>query len=190
VTATPPVRLAPAISFMKPRPPTSCFQYVMSVPEVSTICSTPHDRIHGRLTLRLDLNQLHPRVLRATSVHTVSQVAEPGLGALAPDLLDARVGVVACDALAGDRHPVLIAGVEERDVDLWRAVLEVVELLAVGVGEEEEVGAGALGDGHGAADGLEGGVLVCWVVGGFGGCSRWSLDLRLRLDGRCPGYRS
>lgn len=30
VTATPPVRFAPAISFMNPRAPTSCFQYEMS----------------------------------------------------------------------------------------------------------------------------------------------------------------
>lgn len=93
-------------------------------------------------------------------MHAIAQVAEPGLGALAPDLLDARVGVVACDAFAGNGHPVLVAGVEERDVGFGRAVLEVVELLAVGVGEEEEVGAGALGDGHGATDGLERDVLV------------------------------
>jgi hypothetical protein len=119
-------------------------------------------------------------------VHAVSQIAEPGLGALAPDLLDARVGVVACDALAGDGHPVLVAGVEERDVDLWRAVLEVIELLTVGVGEEEEVGTGALGDGHGAADGLEGDTLVGkWWVWGIE-----QVDLRLRLGGRCPEYRS
>ena len=100
-------------------------------------------------------------------MHAVSQVAEPGLGALTPDLLDARVVVVAGDALAGDGHPVLVAGVDERDVGLGRAVLEVVELLAVRVGEEEEVGAGALGDGHGAADGLGRIVLVggtFWVV--------------------------
>jgi hypothetical protein len=31
VTATPPSKLAPAISFMKPKLPTSCFQYVMSI---------------------------------------------------------------------------------------------------------------------------------------------------------------
>lgn len=89
-------------------------------------------------------------------MHAIAQVAEPGLGALAPDLLDARVCVVASHALAGDGYPVLVAGVDERDVCLGRAVLKVVELLAVGVGEEEEVGTGALGDGHGAADGLEG----------------------------------
>lgn len=93
-------------------------------------------------------------------MHAVSQVAKPRLGALGPNLLDARVGVVARDALASDRHPILVAGVDERDVGLGRAVLEVVELLAVRVGEEEEVGAGALGDGHGAADGLEMFVLV------------------------------
>jgi len=81
-------------------------------------------------------------------VHAVAQVAEPRLGALAPDLLDAGVVVVACDALAGNRHPILIAGVDERHVGLRRAVLEVVELLAVGVGKEEEVRAGALCDGH------------------------------------------
>lgn len=96
-------------------------------------------------------------------MHTVSQIAEPRLGALGPNLLDARVGVVTGDALASHRHPVLVAGVDERNIGLGRAVLEVVELLAVRVGKEEEVRAGALGDGHGAADGLETTVLV----GGF-----------------------
>lgn len=88
-------------------------------------------------------------------MHAIAQVAEPSGGALGPDLLDARVVIVAGDALASDGNPVLVAGVHERYIGLWRAVLEVVELLAVSVGEEEEVGAGALGDGHGAADGLE-----------------------------------
>lgn len=118
-----------------------------------------------KLTLRPNLNQLHPRVLRPASVHAVSQVAEPRLGALGPDLLDARVGVVAGDALAGYGHPVLVAGVDERNIGLGRAVLEVIELLAVRVGEEEEVGAGALGDGHGAADGLGRRVLVGGLIG-------------------------
>ena len=107
-------------------------------------------------------------------MHAVSQIAEPGLGALAPDLLDARVVVVARDALTRDGHPVLVAGVDERDVGLGRAVLEVVELLAVRIGEEEEVGPGALGDGHGAADGLGGVswwvdcIILCCVVRGNG----------------------
>jgi hypothetical protein len=125
----------------------------MSIQQVSDSSST-RAGIAVQLTLRPNLNQLHPRVLRPASVHAISQIAEPSFGALAPDLLDARVVVVAGDALAGDGHPVLVAGVDERDVGLGRAVLEVVELLTVRVGEEEEVGPGALGDGHGAADGL------------------------------------
>lgn len=103
-------------------------------------------------------------------MHAVSQISKPRFGALGPHLFDARVVVVAGHALAGDRHPVLVAGVDERYVGFGRPVLEVVELLAVRVGEEEEVGAGALGDGHGAADGL-GGVswgLIGYVIGGFG----------------------
>jgi hypothetical protein len=106
------------------------------------------------LTLRLDLNQLHPGILGPASVHAIAQVSEPGFGALGPDLFDARVRVVGRDALAGHGDPVLVAGVEEGDVCFGRSVFEVVEFLAVGVGEEEEVGAGAFGDGHGAADGL------------------------------------
>jgi len=87
-------------------------------------------------------------------VHSIAQVSEPSFGALGPDLFDARVRVVGRDALARHGHPVLVAGVEEGDVCFGGPVLEVVEFLAVGIGEEEEVRAGAFGDGHGAADGL------------------------------------
>ena len=87
-------------------------------------------------------------------MHAISQIAKPRFGALGPNLFDARVAVVAGHALARHGDPVLVAGVDERDVGFGRPVLEVVEFLAVRVGEEEEVGAGAFGDGHGAADGL------------------------------------
>jgi hypothetical protein len=107
-----------------------------------------------KLTFRPNLNQLHPRVLGPASVHSIAQVPEPSLGALGPDFFDARIRGVRGDALARDGDPVLVAGVEEGDVCFGRSVFEVVEFLAVGVGEEEEVGAGAFGDGHGAADGL------------------------------------
>lgn len=126
-------------------------------------------------------------------MHAITQVSKPRFGAFAPHLFDARIIVVARDALTRHGHPVLVAGVNERDVGFRRAVLEVVELLAVRVGEEEEVWAGALGDGHGAADGLLGGVvLVDGLVGLWDGMS-WlgvAFDLRLRLDGKYPGYRS
>jgi len=93
-------------------------------------------------------------------MHAIAQIAKPSFSPFTPDFFDARVRVVGRDALARDRHPVLVAGVDEGDVCLGRAVLEVGEFLAVRVGQEEEVRAGAFGYGHGAADGL-GGEGVC-----------------------------
>lgn len=152
--ATPPVRLAPTISFAKPKPPTSCFQYEMSAE--SFVSSTLHN-VHSsqlKLTLRLNLNQLHARILRAASVHAVLEVAEPGRRAFAPDLFDARVGVGGDDGFARHGDPVLVAGVGEGNAGLGLALLEVGEFLAVRVGQEEEVRSRAFGDGHGAGDGL------------------------------------
>lgn len=126
----------------------------MSTQEVSLILSSLSYVAPEELTLRLNLNQLHPRVLRPTSMHAILQITKPRRGALAPHLLDTRVGVRSRDGFAGDRDPILVARVVEGDVGLFGALLEVVELLAVCVGEEEEVGPCALGDGHGAADGL------------------------------------
>ena len=122
--------------------------------KIQSACLSSKPQRLEELTLRPDLNQFHPGIFRPTSVHSISQISKPGLGPLGPDFFDARVRVVARHALAGDGDPVLVAGVEEGDGRFGRAVLEVVEFLGVCVGEEEEVGAGAFGDGHGAADGL------------------------------------
>lgn len=117
-------------------------------------------RILNQLTLGLNLNQLHARILRAASVHSVLEVAEPRGRAFAPDLFDARVGVGGDDGLARHGDPVLVAGVGEGNAGLGLALLEVGEFLAVRVGQEEEVRSRAFGDGHGAGDGLGRAVLV------------------------------
>lgn len=113
----------------------------------------------------------------------VLEVAEPGGCALAPDLLDARVGVAGGDGLAGDGDPVLVARVDEGDVGFTRALLKVIELLAVGVGKEKEVGAGALGYSHRAADGLK---HCQW----FAGMQESRLILHQCLGGTCPACQS
>lgn len=113
----------------------------------------------------------------------VLKVAEPGGRALAPDFLDARVGVAGGDGLAGDGDPVLVARVDEGDVGFAWSLLEVVKLLAVGVGKEEEVGAGALGYSHRAADRLE---RCQW----FADTQEMWLILRQFLDGTCPACQS
>ena len=86
-------------------------------------------------------------------MHAIAQIPEPSARALGPDLLDARILIAARDGLARHRHPVLGAAVLERDGDGAGVLLNVVELGAVGVGKEQEVWTGSLGDGHGAVDG-------------------------------------
>ena len=69
----------------------------------------------------------------------VLQVAEPSRNTLVVDLFDARVVVAACDRLACDGDPVLVAAILE--VEICDGIrLDVIELLAIRVGEEEEVG--------------------------------------------------
>ena len=80
------------------------------------------------LTLGLNLNELHPRILRLASVYAIAQVAEPGARAPAPDLLDSGVFVAGGDSLAGDGNPVLVAAVLEGDGDSLGVLLDVVEL--------------------------------------------------------------
>ena len=80
------------------------------------------------LTLGLNLDELHPRVLRLASVYPITQVAEPCARAPAPDLLDARVFVASRDSVASDGDPILVAAVLEGDGDGLRVLLDVVEL--------------------------------------------------------------
>lgn len=108
------------------------------------------------LTLGPNNDQPHPRVIGATGVHAVTQVTEPGAYSLAVGGLEAGVLVGDHDGVAGDVDPRLRFAVLEGQVD-FLARVQVGELFAVCVGEEEEVGAGALGNCHGAADGLHGG---------------------------------
>ena len=77
-------------------------------------------------------------------MHAVAQIAEPGRDGLAVELFDARVAVGGCRAGTGDGDPVLRGGVLE---GYLRGGVggKVAEFLGVVVGEEEEVGAGALG---------------------------------------------
>lgn len=91
-------------------------------------------------------------------MHPIAQIAKPGIRAFTVVLLDAGVVVGGRDHVPGDTDPVLRAAVLERD--RRRAVVgQVLEFLAVAVGEVEEVGPRAFGDGHGAEDGAEVGPL-------------------------------
>lgn len=95
-----------------------------------------------------DLDEANARVLRATVVLAVTEVAEPGLERRRVVLLDA--GAVGLDGSgAGDAGP-LAGVVEESEVDLG-VLLEVVGLAGLGVGVEDEVNAVVL--------------LRCWVSG-------------------------
>ena len=80
------------------------------------------------LTLGLNLNELHPRILRLASVYPITQVAEPGAGAPAPDFLDPGVFVAGRDSFTGNGDPVLGAAVLEGDGDSLGVLLDVVEL--------------------------------------------------------------
>ena len=78
---------------------------------------------------------------------SITQIAEPGVDALAVNLLDARVVVGNCDGLAGDADPIHVAGVLESDLG-GLVVLEVFKFLGVVVGEEQEIWADTFGHGH------------------------------------------
>jgi hypothetical protein len=85
-----------------------------------------------------DLDEANARVLRATVVLAVTEVAEPGLERRRVVLLDA--GAVGLDGSgAGDAGP-LAGVVEESEVDLG-VLLEIVGLAGLGVGVEDEVDA-------------------------------------------------
>lgn len=85
---------------------------------------------------------------------SVLQVTEPSRDALVVDLLDTWVIIAAGDRLACNGDPVLVAAVLE--IKVCNGVcLNVVELLAIGVGEEEEVGSRAFCYGHGSCDWLQ-----------------------------------
>ena len=88
----------------------------------------------------------------------VPQIPEPSLQSRTVEILDARVVVGGLDCGARDANPILGAAVLEGDLH-GGGVVDVGELLGVDVGDEEEVWAVALGDGHGAGDGAEVGAL-------------------------------
>jgi len=105
------------------------------------------------LTLGLYLDELHSWVLRFAIVHAISKITEPRTRTSAPHLLDSGVVVAAGHGFAGDRNPVLIATVLEGNGNGTGVLLNVVEFLAVRVGEEQEVGTCPLGHRHGTVDG-------------------------------------
>ena len=97
--------------------------------------------------LGLELDQRHTRVLWSTRMHAIAQVAHPGAENLAVERLDARVVVGGLGAGSRDRDPILIGRVLEGDL-CGGTVRKIGELLGVGVGQEEEVGACALEEGQ------------------------------------------
>lgn len=104
------------------------------------------------LTFGSNLDKLHSWILWLASMHAISQIAEPGTRTPAPDLLDPWVIVAARDSLTGNGDPVLVAAVLECDSDCAWVRLDVVELLAVCIAEEQEVRSRTLGDCHRTVD--------------------------------------
>lgn len=88
----------------------------------------------------------------------IAQIPKPRIRAFTIYLLNPGIVVGGSDHVARDADPVLGAAVLERDRG-GGVSGQVFEFLAVGVGEVEEVRAGAFGDGHGAEDGAEAGAL-------------------------------
>ena len=105
------------------------------------------------LTLGLDLDESQARISRAAIVHSVTKITEPGGSASVPDLLDTRVLVVGGGSLAGNTDPRLVGRVTESKVDLLVGA-QILELLRVVVGQEEEIGTCALCYCHRSSDGL------------------------------------
>lgn len=99
------------------------------------------------LTLGLHLDQRHPRVRGGAVMHAISDISKPSGSPAVPDILDPGVRVAGCGSSSGDADPVL-RGALEGDVDFF-ASFDVLELLRVDVGQEEEVRAGSLGHCHG-----------------------------------------
>lgn len=87
-------------------------------------------------------------------MHAISEVAKPGGYLFRVDILDSGVVVAAGYRLAGDGDPIRVAAVQKGEVDSL-GLLDVVEFLAVAVGDEEEVRARALRDRHGTCDRLQ-----------------------------------
>lgn len=101
--------------------------------------------------LRLDLDHRHPRILRSSSVYSIAQIPEPSTGPFVVDLLDPRLVIARCRHLARDADPILVAAVLESNQGRL-FILDIVKLLRVVVGKEEEVGTVTLRDGHGTSD--------------------------------------
>ena len=87
-------------------------------------------------------------------MHSIAQIAKPSFSSSAPEVLDAGIVVGSRGRDASDADPVLGGGVLEGELG-GLVVGEVGEFVGVGVSKEEEVRAGALGDGHGAGDGAQ-----------------------------------
>lgn len=99
----------------------------------------------------LEFDQRHSGVARCPIMHSITQIPEPCTRPLAVDIFDSRIFIAGHGNLATHADPVLAGRVLEGD--LGRLVLfEIGELFRVGVGQEEEVGAVALGNRHGTRD--------------------------------------
>ncbi len=85
-------------------------------------------------------------------MRAIAEIPEPRLNGRVVDLLDPLIVIASLDRLAADTAPVLRLGVVESDLAETEVMLQVVEFLAVGVGQEEEVRAAAFGYCHGAGD--------------------------------------
>ena len=80
-------------------------------------------------------------------MYSVAQIAEPGVDPFTVDLRDARIVMSGFGDFARDADPAHVAGVLEGELSSL-VVLEIVELLGMLVGKEEEIGSDTFGDGH------------------------------------------
>lgn len=149
MTATPPVIVAVTVSFKNPIVLTLAFQYDISANiSKSTTCRPP------RHTLCLDLDQLHPRVRRGAIVSAVLEITKPRTRHLRVHLFDPRILVRRCRRHTRDGDPVLVRRVLECDSDVLVG-RQVLELLAVRIGQEQEVRPASFCDRHRASDGAD-----------------------------------
>ena len=101
-----------------------------------------------------NFDQRHSRVTPCSVVHSVPDIPKPCTQARVVQFLDPRIRVRCRRCLSSDGCPILVRRVLECDL-AQLVVLEVFELLAVIVGDEEEVGPGTLSNGHGSSDGAD-----------------------------------
>ena len=98
-----------------------------------------HGAVRNWLTSCFDFDELHARIFWPTSMHAIPKVTKPCRYHVRMNLLDSRVVVACCHGFASHRDPIRVAVVLERQAYDAAFTLELLELLRVRIGQEEEV---------------------------------------------------